>query len=304
MARQLPDRGRGFFTCCPRPARRGWNEAKGTDTLTIQDVASIGTLVLLEGLLSADNALVLALIARRLPNKADRSRALTLGITLSFVFRAIGLFLASFIIKFWYLRALGAGYLLYLAISHFISAARGRGHGHDEEESENAAEATPPNLDGTDLEVAAAVSAAPTPWLNEGPPPADKKAFGKVVVALALTDVAFAIDSILVAVALTNNLWVIYAGVALGIIALRLVADAFMRLLERYPALDHTAYALVAWAGIKLGLEAISSFGASVLGVEWHLELPKSMFWFGMAVITAIGTLVAIRRPAPVAKEG
>jgi YkoY family integral membrane protein len=270
--------------------------------LTIQDVASIGTLVLLEGLLSADNALVLALIARRLPNKVDRSQALTLGITLSFVFRAIGLFLASFIIKFWYLRALGAGYLLYLAISHFISAARGKGHGHDEaEESAESAE-TPPDLAAAEL-ASATASNAPTPWLNSGPPRADKKTFGKIVVALALTDLAFAIDSILVAVALTNNLWVIYAGVALGIIALRLVADAFMRLLERYPALDHTAYALVAWAGIKLGLEAVSSFGQSVLGVEWHLELPKSMFWFGMAVITAIGTMVAIRRPAPVVTE-
>jgi YkoY family integral membrane protein len=271
--------------------------AKGTDTLTIQDVASIGTLVLLEGLLSADNALVLALIARRLPDKADRSRALTLGITLSFFFRAIGLFLASFIIKFWYLRALGAGYLLYLAISHFISAARGRGHGHDEEEKE----AVVPPEPGGDIEAAAAAS-PPVPHLTASTE-ANKKAFGKVVIALALTDLAFAIDSILVAVALTTNLWVIYAGVALGIIALRLVADAFMRLLERYPALDHTAYALVAWAGLKLGLEAIHSFGSTVMSAEWHLEMPKSVFWFGMAIITGIGTMVAIRRPAPVTPE-
>ena len=114
--------------------------------MTIQDVASIGTLVLLEGLLSADNALVLALIARRLPDKADRSRALTLGIALSFAFRAIGLFLASFIIKFWYLRAAGAGYLLYLAIAHFISAARGKGHGHEEAEDSDVSPASEDEL--------------------------------------------------------------------------------------------------------------------------------------------------------------
>jgi YkoY family integral membrane protein len=263
--------------------------------LTIQDVASIGTLVLLEGLLSADNALVLALIARRLPDKADRGRALTLGIALSFGFRAIGLFLASFIIKFWYLRAAGAAYLLYLAIGHFFSAARGKGHAPEEtEESEVVPEATdePATTAGTPA------VAAPLPWMK--PPRTTKKEFMKIVMALALTDLAFAIDSILVAVALTSNLWVIYAGVALGIIALRLVADAFMRLLERYPALDHTAYALVAWAGIKLGLEAADVFARSVLGMELHVELPKSAFWFGMAIITAIGTMFAIRRPAPV----
>jgi YkoY family integral membrane protein len=261
------------------------------DTLTIQDVASVGTLVLLEGLLSADNALVLALIARRLPDKAQRSKALTLGIGLSFAFRAIGLLLASFIIKFWYLRALGAGYLLYLAISHFISAARGKNHHEPEEPStEEMADALAPDADASDLETVAAAKTADIK--------AEKKAFSKVVVALALTDLAFAIDSILVAVALTDRLWVIYTGVAIGIIALRLVADAFMKLLEKYPALDHTAYALVAWAGIKLGIEAIDSFGKTVMQQEWHLEMHKSTFWFGMAIITAIGTFIAVRRPA------
>jgi YkoY family integral membrane protein len=245
--------------------------------ITANDIAGIGTLVLLEGLLSADNALVLALLARRLENKADQSRALTLGIALSFVFRVIGLFVASFVIQLWYLRAAGAAYLLYLAISHFISKASHGKQGGDADE-------TLPAADKSE---------------GEKPIPAgDKRAFQKVVIALALTDLAFAIDSILVAVALTKTLWVIYAGVALGIIALRLVADAFLRLLEKYPALDHTAYGLVAWAGLKLGLEAVHAFGHSVLHQNWPLEMPSQVFWAGMFLITVIGVIIALKNPA------
>ncbi|GAB4457902.1 MAG: membrane protein [Armatimonadaceae bacterium] len=237
--------------------------------ISANDIASIGTLVLLEGLLSADNALVLALLARKLPDKAQQSKALTLGISLSFLFRAVGLLLAKIIIQFWFMRAAGAAYLLYLAGTHFFSRS---GHGSED----------------TDAETDGAVAT----------PAEAKRAFGKVVVALALTDLAFAIDSILVAVAITDTLWVIYVGVALGIIALRLVADAFLRLLERYPALEHTAYALVAWAGLKLGLEAVQAFGETVMHRTWHLEMPGSIFWVGMAAITVLGTLFALRRPA------
>lgn len=244
--------------------------------ITANDIAGIGTLVLLEGLLSADNALVLALLARRLPNKAEQGRALTLGIALSFGFRLIGLLVASIVIKLWYLRAAGAAYLIYLAASHFISKVS---HSKDTDSGESSDE---------------------TPEKESEKPivAGDKKAFQRVVIALALTDLAFAIDSILVAVALTKTLWVIYAGVALGIIALRLVADAFLRLLEKYPALDHTAYGLVAWAGLKLGLEAIQGFGETVLHQHWHLEMSAPIFWAGMFCITILGVIVAIKNPA------
>ena len=147
--------------------------------ITANDIAGIGTLVLLEGLLSADNALVLALLARRLQNKAEQGRALTLGIALSFGFRLIGLLVASIVINLWYLRAAGSAYLLYLAISHFASK---RSHGsNDEEENES--------TDTLQIKVGK----------EKLIPSGDKRAFQKVVIALALTDLAFAIDSILVA---------------------------------------------------------------------------------------------------------
>lgn len=247
--------------------------------ITANDIAGIGTLVLLEGLLSADNALVLALLARRLQNKADRSRALTLGIALSFGFRLVGLLVASIVINLWYLRAAGAAYLLYLAISHFASKASH--NSKDADDRDDSLEETTGPAEG-DKPIATG----------------DKRAFQKVVIALALTDLAFAIDSILVAVALTKTLWVIYTGVAIGIVALRLVADAFLRLLEKYPALDHTAYGLVAWAGLKLGLEAVEAFGDKVLHQHWPLELSPEIFWGGMFFITIVGVIIAIKNPA------
>ena len=218
----------------------------------------------MEALLSADNALVLALIAQRLPEKRSQGKALSLGIGLAFVLRAAGLLVASFIIKFWYLRAAGALYLLYLCAAHFLQKTKGHG--------------------GTGTGVRTAT-------------------FASVVVALTFTDAAFAIDSILVAVALVDELWVIYIGVALGIVALRFVSGVFLKLLDRYPSLDHAAYLLVGWAGVKLGLEAAESFAGTVLHQHWPVALPDAVFWAGMALFALGGTVYALRRPTPSAER-
>src|ERR1700759_3357762 len=82
------------------------------------DAVLIATLVVLEGLLSADNALVLALMVRHLPD-AQRKQALKYGIFGAFFFRAVGVLLAGYLIRFWFLKALGAAYLLWLSIEHF-----------------------------------------------------------------------------------------------------------------------------------------------------------------------------------------
>ena len=83
----------------------------------------IAVLVFLEGVLSADNALVLALMVRRLP-RHDRRRVLQWGIWGAIGFRVVAVALSAFLLKFWPFKVGGGGYLLYLAISHFWS----RGH--------------------------------------------------------------------------------------------------------------------------------------------------------------------------------
>jgi YkoY family integral membrane protein len=220
-------------------------------TFQTPDLWVVATLVLLEGLLSADNALVLALLVRHLPDK-QQQKALSLGMTLAFVLRGVGIALAGYLIRFWWLCGLGALYLLGLALKHFLQRRR----------------ASPP-----EQVVGAGMS------------------YARTVVMVGFTDVVFAIDSILIAVALINSpkkLWIVYVGGTLGLILLRLASSIFIRLLHRYPALDHTAYALVGWAGVKLFLAA-----GHMSPTHFLPELPKWVFWSGFALILVVGGLVA-----------
>src|SRR5215217_3484583 len=83
------------------------------------DLAYIGLLVVLEGVLSIDNALVLGLLAKRLP-KHQQPRALTYGLVGAFVFRLIAIALASLLLKWWIVKLLGGAYLIYVAVNHFF----------------------------------------------------------------------------------------------------------------------------------------------------------------------------------------
>ncbi len=208
----------------------------------------IGTLIVLEGLLSADNALVLAVLVRHLP-KPLQKRALLYGIAGAFVFRFFMLIFASYIIKFWYLSAIGAGYLAYLTFNHFI--LRRVTGGKKERQVRHTG-------------------------------------FWGTVIAVELTDVAFAVDSVMVAVALSNELWLIYAGGILGIIAMRFAAGGFLTLLDRWPGLEHMAYLLVGWISVKLGIQSYGMYN----GTETHL--PPLLFWSGMAVLAVVGATWAI----------
>jgi YkoY family integral membrane protein len=228
-------------------------------TFAYADLPVIGMLALLEGLLSADNALVLALLVRHLSAR-EQQKALSLGLMMAFVLRAIGILLAAVLIKLWWLCALGAFYLIFLAVKHFVS----RVHDEDDEDAIAGGKKT--------------------------------LSFPRTVALVGFTDVIFAVDSILVAVALVDTarhpekLWVVYVGGFLGVVALRLTASAFIRLLRRFPDLDHTAYGLVAWAGVKLAFSA---------GHLWRPgefpELPKWVFWCVFVGIVVVGSWLAMR---------
>ncbi|MGC4042546.1 MAG: hypothetical protein QM758_01935 [Armatimonas sp.] len=227
-------------------------------TFASSDLLVVGMLALLEGLLSADNALVLALLVRHLPHKQQQS-ALSLGLMMAFGLRAVGILLAAILIKLWWLCGLGATYLIFLAVKHFLSRREGEG----DEDS-----------------------------VTSGKKPLS---YGRTILLVGLTDVVFAVDSILVAVALVDTahhpekLWVVYVGGLIGVIALRLTAAAFIRLLRRYPDLDHTAYGLVAWAGVKLG------FSAGHLWKSGFPEMPKWLFWVVFIGIVVVGSWIAMR---------
>lgn len=222
------------------------------------DFVVIALLVLLEGLLSADNALVLAMLVLGLPRRQQR-KALRYGILGAFVFRIAAILLAVHLIQLGWVKLVGAAYLLWLAYSHFF--------GHSDGENRRAIRKA-------------------TPWLG-------LTAFWATVVKVELTDVVFAIDSILVAVAMSNKTWVIITGGILGVIMMRLVIGQLLTLVRRYPALVDGAFIIIAWVGIKLLIEYLNKAGY----IGWHIN---QWFSFGL-IITIFGVAyIYARKQGPV----
>jgi len=222
------------------------------------DFFTIGLLVLLEGLLSADNALVLAVLVLGLP-EADRRKALRYGIVGAFAFRIFSTLFAVYVIHVAWVKLVGAAYLLYLPYAHFS-------HSSDAAERRAARPATA------------------WPGLS---------VFWTTVVKVELTDIVFAVDSILVAVAMSNKTWVIIAGGILGIVAMRLLIGQLLAVVQRFPALVDGAFVIIAWVGIKLFIEYAHQ-------MHWiEFEIPKWLSLGLIAVIFGVSFLLA-KRQGPV----
>src|SRR6185436_14072695 len=163
--------------------------------------------------------MVLAVLVLGLPKDQQR-KALRYGILGAFGFRAIATLLAVYLIRLGWVKLVGAGYLLYLVYRHFTG--------------------------GVAEERRAAPPARPAFGLS---------AFWATVVKVELTDIVFAIDSILVAVAMSPKTWVVVTGGLLGIVAMRFVIGKLLALVERYPPLVDGAFIIIAWVAIKLLIE-------------------------------------------------
>ena len=222
--------------------------------MTPSDLLTIALLVALEGLLSADNAMVLAILVLGLP-KAEQKQALRYGIAGAFAFRAIATLLAAFLIQLAWVKLVGALYLLYLVYRHF-----GAGGSSDERRAVPAAQ----------------------PWLGMSP-------FWATVAKVELTDIVFAVDSILVAVAMSPKFWVILTGGLLGILTMRLVIGQLLTLVERYPPLVDGAFIIIGWVGTKLLVEFLHAEG--YVG----FEIPKWLSLGLIVVIFAVAFLYARR---------
>ncbi|WP_042355852.1 TerC family protein [Bacillus rubiinfantis] len=189
----------------------------------------IGTLVILEGLLSADNALVLAVMVKHLPPD-KRKKALTYGLFGAYFFRFVFIGLGMLLIKFWWIKVLGAAYLAWLVIKHFWLT--------DKDDD---------NVEGVKKEG----------WLVR-----TFGVFWGTVISVELMDIAFSADSILAAFAVSEEVWILLVGGMLGILMMRTVAKFFLVLIDRVPELENTAFILIAIIAAKMF--------ASVLGFHLH----------------------------------
>ena len=127
-------------------------------------------------------------------------------------------------------------------------------------------------------------------------PEAMAREFWRAVLRINLVDLAVAVDSVLAVVAFSKDFLLIFLGVALGVLFIRVLAGSVVALMERYPGLERVAYALVGWAGVKLLLEGEGTLAHLLHRPELALELPKAVFWGGTLLILALGSLLAFRR--------
>jgi YkoY family integral membrane protein len=213
-------------------------------------------LILIEGLLSVDNALAIAAMASHLDPKR-RALAMNIGYAGAYGFRLVALFFAAVIIKHDWVMVLGALYLIWLMCAHFVEQTGG---GTDEGEATNVHHRT----------------------------------FAGTITMIALMDLSLSVDNVVAAIALSpNELWPVYVGVTIGIIALRLVASVAVKMIEKYPVLEHTAFVLVGYVGLLLLSELWMHDFFDALG-PMKVKLVK---FAGIIVLTLL--TVAWSRSAP-----
>ncbi|MCK0472208.1 TerC family protein [Halalkalibacter sp. APA_J-10(15)] len=214
-------------------------------------------LIVLEGLLAADNALVLAIMVKHLPEK-QRKKALFYGLAGAFVFRLASLFMISFVVGVWQVQAIGALYLLFIASNHLFRKFMIK----RQEDS---------------------IQQVKT----------KKSGFWVTVLKVEIADIAFAVDSILAAVALAmvlpdtalppiggidgGKFIVIFLGGFIGLVIMRFAAGIFVNLLHARPGLEVAAFVIVGWVGVKLAVYTLCHPALDVLpetfaeSTEWKI---------------------------------
>ncbi len=218
-------------------------------SITMNDLLTIGFLVFLEGVLSVDNALVLALIVRPLPEKLQK-RALTYGIAGAIFFRILAISTAVYIMHLEWVKFAGGAYLVYIPIKYLWDRRSGSQADAEKRHSQI-------------------------------------RSFWFTVLIVEISDIMFAIDSILTAVALTQKLWIVLTGGLLGLIAVRIAAGFFIKILARYPRFEPTAYIMVFLVGLKLLMEGIVA-KLNFTGIDFHDPKDISFWAFWGAMIMTI----------------
>jgi YkoY family integral membrane protein len=172
-------------------------------------------IIILEIVLSIDNAAVLAAMVKELP-KEQQKKALTYGIAGAYVFRGLALLFASVLIKLVWLKVAGGLYLMYLAYNALSTNVEQGGESK---------------------------MTIKIPFLS---------ALWSTIVAIEMMDLVFSIDNVFAAVAFTPNLWLICGGVFIGILAMRFATTKFVKVLEKNPILERVAYWVIGALGLKL----------------------------------------------------
>lgn len=200
-------------------------------------------LVALEAVLSADNAIALAAIAQGLKDDKEQNYALNIGLLLAYVLRVILIFTATFVVKYWQFEVIGGLYLLWLVFRYFSHQDNEEG---DEQKS---------SLNFTSL------------W--------------QAIPMIGITDLAFSLDSVTTAIAVADEIWLIIAGGTIGVIALRFLAQLFIRWIEEYTNLEDAGFITVGLVGLRLIMKVVTP---ELVPPEWlMIAIIVGMFTWGFS---------------------
>lgn len=218
----------------------------------------IATLVILEGLLSADNALVLAVMVKHLP-KEQQKRALFYGIIGAYIFRFIAIGVGVYLVQITWIKVAGGLYLLWIALS---------------------------NLFHLEFKLARVGGIPLLPYIGkkkggEEEEVVENKGYGfwRTVLAVELMDIAFSIDSVLAAFGVSEEVWVLFLGGILGVLMMRGVAQVFLRLIDKFPELEKAAFILIILIAAKM------------IAGAYHFHVPHQYF-FGLIIAVFAGTMI------------
>ena len=187
-----------------------------------QDWLIILSLVMIECLLSVDNAVVLAAQTRVLPTLKEQEESLFYGIWGSYLFRFLIIGIGTYLINFWDIKVIGAAYLIYLVYRFFHNKFFGK---RPLRKVRNRAS----SLTG-------------------------RKRFWSVVAQIEFMDIIFSVDSVLASLAISPNPVIVLIGGLIGIACMRGIAEIIMRLMRKIPELEPMAYVLIFIIAIKLFL--------------------------------------------------
>lgn len=237
------------------------------DSILIEYLTTLVVLIVLEGLLAADNAVVMAVMVKHLPGDQQK-KALFYGLIGAVFLRFTALFLLTVLAQYWQIQAIGAAYLLYLAGKNIYQQKK--------------------SSDESTLETTSSKGSG----------------FWMTVLKVELADIAFAIDSMLAAVAIAITLppiasfdigginagpfAVMFLGGFIGLVLIRFAAQGFVKLLTKYPDLETGAFLIVGWVGIKLLVLVLSHPSIAILAEDF----PESILWTTIFWVVLVGLAI------------
>ncbi len=224
------------------------------------DWVIILTLILMECLLSVDNAVVLAAQTQVLPNKSEQRKSLVYGLWGAYLFRFIVIGIGTYLINFWEIKLLGSIYLFYLCIKFFYDQR------HPQQAAEHEKEKKAERA---------------THHKNKKPKKHVLSLFWRTVVSIEAMDIVFSIDSVLAALAVSDNPVVVLIGGMIGILCMRGVAEIIIKLMDIIPELQPMAYVLIGIIALKLLLEL----------PPFNIEIPNAAF--AAIVFSVLGLTIA-----------